>query len=335
MAGAERTTSVDDPLVRALDGVPVDTPMPWFIRQARKISPTDAVLPMRPVSLRSVASGVDTIPRAKHVLPDALDRTEDRDRHAESPFDPLPIAPAQPAHSPLSATWMSRPWSIPLLIAAFVGAVAMGWLLRGTGPIQQRPAEPPRAAIEATPRVLPPVIPENLDATPQTRAVVKRGEQPRAEAMVTAPPVRPTGTPTPLAERPIASSRSDAPALAAVLRPALPRVGVPRTRIAPVASCSGLGRRGAWLVCTRPKLAALDRTLVRMSAQTLATGDPRAQRRLAKSSARFTARRDRCTTASCIARLYERRLDTVSDYLRDGMKAAAKREARRSRSRSR
>lgn len=334
MAGAERMTSVDDPLVRALDGAPVDTPTPWFIRQARKISPTDTVLPMRPAGLRSIA-GVDAIPRAKDVLPDALDHTEDRDRHTESPFDPLPIVPARPVQSPLSAAWLSRPWSIPLLIAAFVGAVAMGWLLRGTGPIQPRVAEPPRAEIEATPRVLPPVMPGSFDATPPTSAVVKSEKQPRAEAMLTTPSVRPTGTPTPLVERPIAPSRSDVPALAVVPRPAPPRVVVPRTRVAAVPSCSGLGRRGAWLVCTRPKLAALDRTLVRMSAQTLATGDPRAQRRLAKSSARFIERRDRCTTASCISRLYERRLDAVSDYLRDGMKAAAKREARRSRSRSR
>lgn len=106
------------------------------------------------------------------------------------------------------------------------------------------------------------------------------------------------------------------PQAAAPSTPATPMPVSPSPATArPNAGCAPGGSRGQSLVCSDPRLTALDRAAATEYSQALGVATPEMRDTLRQTQRRFRAYRDGCADAQCVAQAYSDRVREIRDIV--------------------
>ncbi|MGF1550135.1 MAG: lysozyme inhibitor LprI family protein [Sphingomonadaceae bacterium] len=89
--------------------------------------------------------------------------------------------------------------------------------------------------------------------------------------------------------------------------PPAPEPAPPRASADPSFNCRHAGTRSEKMVCASERLAAADRRMASAYYAEMARADPATKSELRRTRDRFLARRERCASEACVARVYEER----------------------------
>lgn len=157
------------------------------------------------------------------------------------------------------------------------------------------------AALGLPARPLPQVTPVQAPSTAEPAPVreIAAAEPPAAPRPPA--PVRETKAP---AAKPAAQPKPESPPARAT------------TSASPSFNCRFARSRSEKMVCGNGALAAADRRMSAAFYGELAGASPEAKRALRQSRDRFLARRERCSTAACVAQVYEDRIAEIRSLSR-------------------